>query len=307
MKPSTIGNIVDRTKTQQVPQQEVSEDENQPEDPVKRRKLRDTSSQEGRSKPSSSKSSSFKSTSSEGSSSKSSRLEQESPKLSKETATPEKIEPIIGDKQMGDLSHLMSILDDSKIRSEITPPKKDASPVSLPEETTLKLDRVLPLSEIAQGISNMKKQERPNEAIGYTPMLSSLYGNHSEPPFRPRDPLPLSHVDLLDQMPLAAIVPEISAGVAGGRTEKKSEYHFVLDRVLERNEGLRLTGLNNIIYLPSPDDLPNVDSGTINLRGVRNLPARLQINQSGERILYIALNPSNAIDPEPTLLGEVKV
>ncbi|KIW89714.1 uncharacterized protein Z519_09870 [Cladophialophora bantiana CBS 173.52] len=82
---------------------------------------------------------------------------------------------------------------------------------------------------------------------------------------------------------------------------------LVLNRVLERSKGLRLTGLNDIIYLPTPEELPQVDSGTGNLRGVRSLPARLQITKNGERVLYIALEPGNIIDPEPMLLGEVKI
>ena len=87
----------------------------------------------------------------------------------------------------------------------------------------------------------------------------------------------------------------------------KSTDLLLLDRVLERSMGLRMTGLDDVIYVRTPEDLPHIGSGTVNLRGMRSLPACLQIAKNGQRVIYIALEQSSIVDSEPILLGEVKV
>ncbi|EXJ66070.1 uncharacterized protein A1O5_10684 [Cladophialophora psammophila CBS 110553] len=210
----------------------------------------------------------------------------------------------IGNKDIDD-SQVRPMPDDTEKEFYIASAKEDFSAVRPLVEASPKLDYLLPLNEIAQGISSMKKQERREETVEYT--AGQELRSHTETLFWPQDPVSLAPAHLLEQVSPESIVRAASVAVRAKGRKQGSDKLLVLNRVLERSKGLRLTGLNDIIYLPTPEELPQVDSGTGNLRGVRSLPARLQITKNGERVLYIALEPGNSIDPEPMLLGEVKI
>ncbi|OJJ46186.1 hypothetical protein ASPZODRAFT_2071477 [Penicilliopsis zonata CBS 506.65] len=73
----------------------------------------------------------------------------------------------------------------------------------------------------------------------------------------------------------------------------------------EGNKKVTISGQANMIFVPTPDGLPELNSGTRG--GLTVLPACMELSDTYERTIFIALNPTRAVDHESEFLGQVFV